>query len=83
MSYIISNVHIYNNKIIKIPIDKSECHNVYMRRSAFIIRRLINDVEYDEACRLSYIWRNIKIYNMKYPASIHDSIDELCDKQID
>lgn len=62
-------VFVVGDKIYKIIRDVTESHCVYMKRCAFIINK-IKTCDYDEAYRLSLIWRNSKIYGMVYPPAV-------------
>lgn len=69
-------IHVYNGRIMSIPIDEDESHKVYMSRAGFVIRKITYGMKYEEACRQSRIWRNIKHYGMKYPAAIHEQFKD-------
>lgn len=68
----------HNGTFYVIKQTDDESKEVYLDRVEFIIRCIEKNTEdIDKIVRLSYVWRNVKLYNMSYPNSVLRSIKSL------
>ena len=61
-----------DNKFYIISKSNDESREVYLDRTNYIIKKIdsVNNVDYNDIIRKSFIWRNINYYGMSYPSSI-------------
>lgn len=60
-----------SNQIYIIKKTPDESREIYLDRTNYLIKILNNkNINYDEALKRSYIWRNIKYFKMSYPHTL-------------
>lgn len=62
------------SKFYKIEKSPDESYEIYLTRTNYIIERIERNMNFDEAVRLSLIWRNIKFHNMRYNQTLHKKV---------
>lgn len=68
-------IFIRKNKIYEINQTDNESREIFLERVKYIIEYLEkSDLTFHVIELKSYIWRNVKFFNMKYPPSIMKNI---------